>query len=63
MRKLGFTWSRLSKWDANEPEPGTLQWHDAVVDAIRARGLHISGLPDQAPAWAEVKGEAPPGLS
>jgi hypothetical protein len=63
LRRLGFTWtrlhdcSRLSKWDANEPEPGKLQWHDAVVDAIRARGLHILGLPDQEPAWARVTTE------
>jgi len=61
--KLGFTWTRahdcslITKWSANEPKPGELQWHDAVLDGLRQTGLNLLGLPDHEPEWAKVKTE------
>jgi len=63
VRRLGFTWTRLhdcsllTKWSATEPEPGRLQWHDEVVDGVRAGGVSILGLPDHEPEWARVTTE------
>jgi hypothetical protein len=63
IRRLGFTWtrihdcSRLTKWDATEPVPGTLYFHDAVVDGVLQTGLHILGMTDDPPAWAKRKSD------
>jgi len=59
-RQLGFTWTRLhdcsllTKWSATERAPGQFLWHDEVVDAVRAEGLNILGLPDHEPEWAKA---------
>ncbi len=61
IRNLGFTWTRahdcslVTKWFANEPEPGKLQWHDEVVDGMRQAGLNVLGLPDSPPKWAKYE--------
>jgi len=63
IQRLGFAWtrlhdcSRLSKWDATEPERGKYYWHDEVVEGVRKGGLRILGLPDNPPEWAKVSGE------
>lgn len=60
IRRLGFTWTRLhdcsllTKWFANEPEPGKLLWHDEVADGVRRGGINILGLPDKPPKWAKL---------
>jgi hypothetical protein len=55
-RRLGYSWIRLhdgsvlTKWGVGEPEPGRFRWFDPQVDALRAAGFAILGLPD-APNW------------
>lgn len=63
IRRLGFTWTRLhdcsllTKWSANEPEPGKYLYHDEVVEGVRKGGINILGLPDHEPEWAKNKTE------
>jgi hypothetical protein len=60
IRRLGFTWTRLhdcslmTKWFANEPEQGKLQWHDEVAKGVRKGGINLLGLPDSPPQWAKL---------
>lgn len=55
-RRIGYTWVRchdgsgITKWANGEPEPGKFRWFDRQVDALRAAGFAILGLPD-APRW------------
>jgi hypothetical protein len=57
-RRIGLKWVRfhdasiITKWRFAEPERGHLRWCDIQVDALRAAGLNILGLPDGCPAWA-----------
>lgn len=61
--RLGFKWTRfhdasvITKWAFSEPESGKLIWRDEQVAGLRKRGLHILGLPDLVPKWAEVESE------
>jgi len=60
-QRLGFTWTRLhdcstiTKWSWVEPERGKYSWHDEVVEGLRKTGMHILGLPDQPPKWAQIE--------
>jgi len=61
IRQLGFTWTRahdcslITKWFANEPEPGKFQWHDEVINGLRQAGINLLGLPDNPPKWAKFE--------
>lgn len=67
-RRTGFKWIRLhdagvlGKWKQTQTVPGEYRWYDQSVDLARSAGLHMLGLPDDAPLPAWVVGEhATPG--
>jgi hypothetical protein len=51
-RRIGYTWVRchdgtaITKWATGEPATGRFRWFDRQVDALRAAGFAILGLPD-----------------
>lgn len=57
-RAIGMGWERLhdcsgiTKMSCGNPKPGEWRWFDEPVDAVRAAGIAILGLPDGPPAWA-----------
>ena len=56
-RAIGLTWERIhdcsqiTKMGYANPKPGVYHWADAQVDALRAYGFSILGMPDYPPAW------------
>lgn len=56
-RAIGLTWQRLHdcsgicKMSWGNPAPGKYRWADREVDALRAYGFSILGLPDAPPDW------------
>ena len=56
-RAIGLTWQRLHdcsgicKMSWGNPAPGNYRWADREVDALRAYGFNILGLPDDPPSW------------
>jgi len=41
-----------TQWFMVEPEKGKFVWHDAEIDAMRARGLRVLGVFCRTPKWA-----------
>ncbi|MDI3341123.1 MAG: beta-galactosidase [Sphaerobacter sp.] len=61
VREAGCDWIRIQgQWSQLEPEPGTYIFHplDRIVDAARARGIHVLVTVNAPPAWAL---DIPPG--
>lgn len=58
-KKIGIKWTRLhdasiiTKWKGVEATQGKYRFYDTQIDALRAAGINILGLPDYPPAWAK----------